>query len=89
MAEYNIVYFAKQQYFLIFGTQGSIDKSVWIIVWACFDGIIPLFDTRFDGIIPLFNARFDGIIPLSDTRFNGIIPLFDTRFDGIIPLKLV
>ena len=78
MAKYSIVYSAKQQYFLIFGTQGSIDKSVWIIVWACFDGIIPLFDTRFNGIIPLF-----------DTRLDGIIPLFGTNFDRIIPLKLV
>ena len=89
MAEYSIVYSAKQQYFLIFGTQGSIDKSVGIMVWACFNGIIPLFSTRFDGIIPLFNARFDEIIPLFDTRFNGIIPLFGTNFDRIIPLKLV
>ena len=64
MAKYSIVYSAKQQYFLIFETQGSIDKSVGIIVWACFDGIIPLFDARFDGIIPLFGTNFDRIIPL-------------------------
>ena len=64
MAKYSIVYSAKQQYFLILGTQGSIDKSVGIIVWACFDGIIPLFDARFDGIIPLFGTNFDRIIPL-------------------------